>query len=179
VHLQYNVRLASGDLTSGPGAEELHNAERDPVLASTGLLAKLAQRIADANINIRLVSGQGIETGGSVVLAVGVSDETEHHDEEKLERLLDEHGYAWDPLIPTTTLLADEVGALAAWAREIAATGRLIDSIALGTPERSGKASGRVPLQATTILVQQRTASTTPRRASASKRGSTSRRKGR
>jgi hypothetical protein len=154
MHLQYNVRLASGETASGVGAEDLHSAERDPVIASVGALAQLAQRIADAGINIRLVSGQAIETGGSVVLSVGSSDEHDHHDEEELERLLDEYGYAWEPIIPTRALLTDQIGALADWARGIAATGRLIDSIALGTPDRAGKVAGLIPLQATTILVK-------------------------
>ena len=190
MHLQYRIKLASGSDTDTPGAESADRAEADPVQARPGLLAELAGRIRDAGIDIRLVSGRGIETGGILILAVndahaahsarGADGDHQPHgqgsshgahdsrgepavqqsaytstaeasDDEKLKALLDEHGYRYERFVPTMDVLDDRLGALAEWAEGVAREGRLIDTIALGTPESHGTEGEQIPLQATTI----------------------------
>lgn len=144
MHLQTRVRLASGSLASGAGAMAMDQIEVDPVNARPGALADLADAIAQAGINIRLVGGQGIETGGELLLAVGEQDEG------RLKKVLTDGNYDFRTFKPTHEHLRDEPGALAVFARQIAQQGRLIDTIAVGTP---GAEEGvpTVPVQATTI----------------------------
>jgi hypothetical protein len=146
MHLQARVRLASGTQETGVGAMTADGIEADPIHAQPGALADLADAIAGAGINIRLVAGQGIETGGELLLAVG------ERDEDRLKQVLTAGGYVFSIFKPTHEHLPDEPGSLAKFARNIANQGRLIDTIAVGTPgDEEGAAL--VPVQARTINV--------------------------
>jgi hypothetical protein len=166
MHLQYKLRLATGTTSDTPGAAPAEYVESDPVEAAPGRLRKLAQLIADEGINIRLVSGKGIETGGFLLLAV--NDEHTHGeahdhgasprksgerpDDQKLRELLDREHYRYEIVAPTYDVLDDHIGALAEWAAKVEREGRLVDTIALGTAEHHTE-DHRIPIQATTIAV--------------------------
>jgi hypothetical protein len=152
MHLQYRIRLASGTETDAPGAEPINRVEQDPIHAETGALATLASRIADAGLNIRLVGGDGIETGGLVKIAVDDGREGD------LKRVLDEHHYRYVAVEPAHDYLTDEIGALARWAEGIAKEGRLIESVSLGAPDKEGKYKDLIPIHATTIAGPEATA---------------------
>lgn len=141
MHQQYLVRLASGDPSDTPGAAPRHSTELDPIKAEAGAFARLAAVIAEAGINLRSAGGKGIELGGEVALAV--SDE----DEERLAELLEAKRYQFRVVEPYHEHLHDRPGALAAFLGKLAAEGRLVDTINVGTPDEDGA----IPVQARTV----------------------------
>jgi hypothetical protein len=151
MHQQYLLVLASGDTSDTPGAAPLRSTELDPVKAEAGAFARLAAEISEAGINLRSVAGKAIELGGEVALAV--SDD----DEERLGELLEAKGYRFRVIEPYHDYLEDRPGALADFLDKLAAEGRLIDSINVGTPDKDGT----IPVQARTVQVSSGSAQTT------------------
>jgi hypothetical protein len=130
MHQQYRTMLASGTEQSGTGAAAAGTTIGDPIEANIGALASLLEQLAKRGINLQGIGGKGIETGGVLLLAV------EDGDEDGLERAMTELKLPWQRYVPATGDLRDEPGSLAAFARDIANQGLLIDSLVVGAPNR-------------------------------------------
>jgi hypothetical protein len=161
MHQQFQVKL-NGTISGSPGKDgppppddgsDVLEVDADPLRPRVRALADLAQAIAGAGISIRAVTGEGIETSGFVKLAVDDADVS------KLIAVL-ERSYKRRYTIWSVRHghIPDEAGSLAAFASKIADEGLAIDSIMIGTPERTAGRddddvwnAGDIPIQVTTI----------------------------
>jgi predicted regulator of amino acid metabolism with ACT domain len=144
------------------GAADANGVLKDPVVAEAGALASLARYIAKQGINLRSIGGRGIETGGVLTLCVGDKE----GDAKLLEDVLTAKGLRWEVYVPESADLEDHPGALAEFAQRIADSGRLIQTIVVGTPHGKSDGTpgsghvgephvpGTIPVQATTIAVR-------------------------
>ncbi|MBA3778028.1 MAG: hypothetical protein H0X16_01740 [Chloroflexi bacterium] len=141
MHLQYKVRLATGEVSDGVGAQAREAVESDPTEARRGALAGLLDALAARDINIRGVGGEKVEVGGHLLLAV---------DEDAVPlagEVIEMRGHPHQVRRVTHWDLEDRPGALAEKVRELAGQGLLIDSLVVCTPN----ADRTVPVQVTTI----------------------------
>lgn len=141
VHLQIKVAFSTSSLET-PGAAPRVHVTADPRPVRPGQLADLAEGLAREGINLRAVSGHGIETGGWLGLSVDDGQEGRVYD------YLDRGGYRYEVQATEERDLHDRPGELARFARELAERGLLVDSLTVGTPARDGT----IPVAATTFV---------------------------
>ena len=147
MHQQLRVVLSTpSSVSDGSGAMAVVPVEIDPREVEAGALVRLLDVLARGGYNLRIAGGCGIETGG--VFAFAVEDGGDENKASECAAFLEKSGYRGVKVVePFVCEVEDRKGALRDCLTKLAAEGRLVDEVFVGTPSKDGK----IPLQITTI----------------------------
>lgn len=136
MHQQIRLKLARPSAQDTPGAMPADPVEGDPLEVRRGALLELLDKLAGAGYNLQSAGGNGIEGPGEFVFSL---DDEEHTATESCAQYLRDEGYRGVRVLEAEICrITHRPGELARCLREVQASGRSVNELFVGAPDKDG-----------------------------------------